>query len=55
MSLTMLILKGLFYYMLQTLHYRCQIIAQATLVLRMDMFHADYMKLVNGILNILFF
>ena len=29
--------------MLQTLHYRCQNIAQATLVLRMDMFHADYM------------
>ena len=30
MSLSMLILKGLFQYMLQTLHYRCQNIAQAT-------------------------
>ena len=43
--------------MLQTLHYRCQNIAQATLVLRMDMFqfHADYMRWMNGIIKILFF
>ena len=54
MSLTMLILKGLFYYMLQTLHCRCQNIAQAYLVLRME-FHADYMRLVNGIIKFLFF
>ena len=41
--------------MLQTLHYRCQmIIAQSTLVCRMDMFHADNMRRVNGLINILF-
>ena len=42
--------------MLQTLHYMCQIIAQATLVLRMDMFHADYMRWVNwNNKNLIFF
>ena len=55
MSLTMLILKGLFEYMLQTLHCRCHIIAQATLVLRMDMFLVDYMNWVNGIIKNLIF
>ena len=41
--------------MLQTLHCRCQmIIAQATLVCRMDMFHADNMRRVNGLIKILF-
>ena len=41
--------------MLQTLHCSCQIIAQATLVFRMDMFHADYMRRVNDIIKMLFF
>ena len=41
--------------MLQALHCRCHIIAQATLVLRMSMFHVDYMNWVNGIIKILFF
>ena len=41
--------------MLQSLHCRCHIIAQATLVLRMDMFLVDYMNWVNGIIKILFF
>ena len=31
------------------------IIAQATLVCRMDMFHADKMRRVNGLIKILFF
>ena len=30
------------------------IIAQATLVCRMDMFHADNMRWVNGLIQILF-
>ena len=30
------------------------IIAQATLVCRMDMFHADNMRRVNGLIKILF-
>ena len=30
------------------------IIAQATLVCKMDMFHADNMRRVNGLINILF-